>query len=195
MTVEIRDALPEDAEYILGLVRSNFGRLGFDVSEITEQDIADLERKIRSSTSEASRIVALGKAGTVLAYIKYGSWKPGDENQFASGFFGRLYNSAREFPDDIGLFTLAVDDAEADYNGPVVAELIEVTGIFEVGDENRLKVPVACPDAPEMEPFLNLLRRHGVSPTERIGQVALQNVSHELVPARLWQKNGPLIVG
>lgn len=195
MTVEIRHALPEDAEQILALVRSDVARLGFALpAKITEQTIASLERKIALSTSEVSRVIALGEAGTVLAYMKSGPWKPGDENQFTSGILGRILNSAREFPDDTGLFTLAVSDKEATYTGPAVTELVEATNVFRVGDGERLKVPVAYPDVPEVQPFLNLLRRHGVSPTERLGQVALQNPSDEPVPAQLWQKNGRLLV-
>lgn len=194
MTVEIRNALPEDAEQILRIVRSDSARLGFDVPvEITGQNIANLARRIEFGAREVSRVIALGEAGTALAYVKYGVWKPGDENQFTPTSLGRWLNTMREFPDDTGLFTIAVDDEEADYRGAAVTELVEATAIFQVGDGERLKVSVAGSDAPEMKSFLNFLRRYGVSPTERIGQVVLQNLSDEPVPARLWQKNGQLI--
>lgn len=192
MSVEIRPAEPGEAKEILCLVNADFARHGFPgPANPTEKEILDLARKIETDIV-TNRVVALGAAG-IVAYAKYGPWSAANENQFTTGWVARQFNALNEYPNETGLHTLAVHEAEPDgYRGEAVTTLLGSTGVFAVQFGDTLKIPVAGVDYPEMDDFKEFLASRGATPTGRMGEIVVSGILKK-VRAELWIKQGPVL--
>jgi hypothetical protein len=190
MAYEVRAAVPSEAAGILQLVKADFTRIGFPApADITQEEIESLASAIERG-GPTKRLVAVGSKG-LEAYMKFGPWNAGDENQFVEHQVQAHLNRLRRFGGQTGLFTLAVHGDEPNgYSGPAVDALIEATDIFTVARGQTLNVPVAGIDYPQMRGFTDFLTHHGVEPTGRMGVLAVANVA-ATARAELWSKTHP----
>lgn len=182
-----RAALPHEAEEILQLVATDFERVGFlKPPAPTEEEIAGLEDKISTDTI-MRRVVALGDEG-IAAYAKIGPW---DKGGYVHAFGNPLQRvMGGSHATGTGLYTLAVRaDGPQRYRGQAVETLVEGAGLFDA-QTSPWKVPVAGIDFPEMRPFTDLLRYHGVTGTGLFGHVAVAGISAQ-VRSELWSKTRP----
>ena len=106
MGIEIRHAIPDDAEAIHRLTSNYQARVrgGKRAEQAAGMASVDqLRHRIERSASKMQRMVALGDRARLLAVLQAGSWNTDRENEFASTRWRRFLNGLKaEWPDHWG---------------------------------------------------------------------------------------------
>ena len=194
MGIEIRHAIPDDAEAIHRLTsncqaRVRGGKRAEQAAGMASVD--QLRHRIERSASKMQRMVALGDRARLLAVLQAGSWNTDRENDFAANGWQRFKNGLRaEWPDQTALYSLAIRELPGNYRHPAVRALVADTRVFDVAPGQALYAPMAITsDGLALDPaFQTLLAQNHVRATDRVGMVVSPGLIRAPYRARLMAK-------
>ncbi len=197
MGIEIRHAIPDDAESIHRLISNYQLRLRQykTIDQAATRISADqIRHRIEHSSHKMQRMVALGNRGKLLAMLQMGVWNVDRENEFTPTRWGRFLNGLRaEWPEHYGLYSFALRDGLA-YSHPAVRGLVAESRVFAVEPGQTLYAPLAiAPDNIAIDPnYQTLLAQNGMRTTSRTGLATVPGLVRTPYLARLMAKHHKL---
>lgn len=194
MGIEIRHAIPDDAESIHRLIVNHQLRLrqGKPTNQpATTVSVDQVRHRLEYPSHKMQRMVALGNRGKLLAMLQMGVWNVDRENEFTPTRWGRFLNGLHaEWPEHYGLYSFALRDGLA-YSHPAARGLAVESRVFSIEPGQTLYAPLATtPDGAAIDPnYQTLLAQNGMRTTDRTGLATVPGLVRTPYLARLMAKH------